>query len=323
MHVLARMHLFAEGIMRKSWSQSTQSPERTFMEFLEFEEQLIECLKEKLSDEFELTIKDTLKNNGVKLRGVVLKRKGKNLAPTVYINSFYEEYIEGEEIANIADEIINVSLKYALNDSINEELFEDYEFLKDYIFVKLISIEKNVELLDEVPFVRFLDLAIVAYCEVSSFLNAKGTFLIKHEFLKKWNKSPQNVLEYAIENTKKNLGCELIDLAEMLMHSKLIEEDECIPEEHIMHVLTNNTKQFGAVCMIYEDVISKYCDEIDSNVYVIPSSIHEVILIPSGVNPCYGNINEMIQSVNETLPRGEILSDHAYYFSRSDGYEII
>ena len=91
----------------------------------------------------------------------------------------------------------------------------------------------------------------------------------------------------------------------------------------MIYVLTNDEASYGAVCMLYEDIISGFCEKIDHNVYIIPSSIHEILLFPAIEYMDTEHLKEIIRSVNSQMPIEDILSDRAYYYSRATGYEMI
>ena len=76
--------------------------------------------------------------------------------------------------------------------------------------------------------------------------------------------------------------------------------------------------------MIYDDIMDKFLENSDYGVYIIPSSVHEVILIPDNDNMNKNDLNRIIKTVNdESLESVEVLSDHAYYYSTSQGYVFV
>ena len=90
-----------------------------------------------------------------------------------------------------------------------------------------------------------------------------------------------------------------------------------IQSDDIMFVLTNSLRSFGAICILYEDVLFHIGNLLRENYYILPSSIHEVIIIPESQAPCKETLNEMITEINETQVEIEdVLSDHVYYYNR-------
>jgi len=86
-----------------------------------------------------------------------------------------------------------------------------------------------------------------------------------------------------------------------------------------MFVLTNISRINGAACMLYEDVLSNFANSIDSDLYILPSSIHEVIIVPQVNNLDKTELCQMVKEVNaEGVADDEILSDHVYVYNRTN-----
>ena len=84
-----------------------------------------------------------------------------------------------------------------------------------------------------------------------------------------------------------------------------------------MYVLTNQHKLNGSVCILYQNVLRDFANRLACDFYILPSSIHEVLLIPAANQISYQELSDMVQDVNSSqLSREEILSDHVYYYSR-------
>ena len=85
-----------------------------------------------------------------------------------------------------------------------------------------------------------------------------------------------------------------------------------------MYVLTNQNKLNGASCILYEHLLELFADRLGADLYILPSSVHEVILIPATSDTSFAELSRMVKEVNETqVSPEEILSDHVYYFSRN------
>ncbi len=87
-----------------------------------------------------------------------------------------------------------------------------------------------------------------------------------------------------------------------------------------MFILTNESRLNGATCMLYENVLDKFANEIKSDLYILPSSIHEVIILPKKEWYKKSDLESMINEVNtDNLSVDEILSDRVYMFERKNG----
>ena len=91
-------------------------------------------------------------------------------------------------------------------------------------------------------------------------------------------------------------------------------------QKYKMYILTNQKGINGASCLLYPDVMNKLSEEFQSDFYVFPSSIHELILVPTHDNKSNNEYSNMVREINATqVAREEVLSDHVYYYSRVNG----
>jgi len=83
-----------------------------------------------------------------------------------------------------------------------------------------------------------------------------------------------------------------------------------------MYILTNQKGINGASCMIYKDVIKEFAQLIKSDIYILPSSIHEIILIPLEGSEDKERFKRMVIDINSSqVPADEVLSDSVYMYS--------
>lgn len=292
-----------------------------------FKEQILAGMKDRIPLA-SLSIQSVVKNNNVQLDGLTIMEGGTNLSPTIYLNYFYETYQNGVEFSSILDTILHTYQSNKPRGKIDTSFFTDYANVRPHIAYKLIHYERNRHLLADLPHFRYLDLAIVFYCLVSSSPSGSATILICKDHLRFWNISPTQLFDAAKENTPRLLSYDLRnmnDLMEELLapaHSTLSDPDIKKEDAAIcpMYVLTNQNKLNGASCILYEHLLEHFADRLCCDLYILPSSIHEVILIPATSDTSYQELSQMVQEVNDTqVSPEEILSDHVYYFSRSSG----
>lgn len=289
------------------------------MNLNDFINEIVDIISDKIEEDEDVVRYDAIKNNNTKLHGVVIKKLGESVSPTIYLEGYYDRYLRESNLECIADEIIKTSRKHRDDLKVDVSDFEKFEAVKGELFVKLINRECNKELLENVPYKEFLDLAIVAYFDASRWCGLNASVLIKNEHIKMWEIDSEEVIELAIKNSYIKNGFSITNILD-LFDVEVVNYCSTYP----MYVLTNKTKYFGAACMIYEDVINEFCEQNDSDVYIIPSSIHEVIIVLVNDEISVDCLNEMIRSVNETeLDNEDILSNHGYIYRRGSGYEMI
>ena len=195
-----------------------------------FKEQILAGMKARIPLA-SLSIQSVVKNNNVQLDGLTIMEGGTNLSPTIYLNYFYETYQNGVEFSSILDTILHTYQSNKPRGKIDTSFFTDYANVRPHIAYKLIHYERNRHLLADLPHFRYLDLAIVFYCLVSSSPSGSATILIRKDHLRFWNISPTQLFDAAKENTPRLLSYDLRnmnDLMEELLapaHSTLSDPD--------------------------------------------------------------------------------------------------
>lgn len=287
----------------------------------EFRNVLMDGVKERLSNWFEVIPQDVLKNNGRMHYGICIREEGKNIAPTIYIEDMYNRYEETGNIDELIDLVIEIKKDHSIDDIFEPDFYLVFDNVKDNLYVKLINYENNIELLKDTPYKKFLDMAQVIYCDVSKQCGFLSSIMVKNNHLDVWDISEDRLFEIAVNNTRKR-GVKTIDMEKEL--APKIEIDEEYADGAKMIVLTNERGMCGASVMTFDTELDKYCREFDSGLYIIPSSIHEVIIVPECHVTDTMGLNSLIKDVNRNeLEREDILSDHAYYYSVNSGYSCV
>lgn len=313
------------------------------MDFLQFVNAVKIGLKQYFDEETEFIVKSVRKNNGVMLTGIVILEKGSHIAPTIYLESFYEEYRKDNKIQEVLLKLVQVYEKNKIEPCIELDFFKDYEKTKYKISYKLINAQKNTELLKEIPFVPYLDLAIVFYCDCSSELFGNASILIKNSHLEMWGVDVEKVYRAAVENTPKNNPFEIKSMETVIkelyiegirkeleknhipfskqemeqMASRMLEKERTADEKTPMYVLTNVERTHGASCILYHNLLEEFAKKVNDNLYILPSSIHEIIMIPASYAGKASELKAMVKEINKTqVEEEEVLSDSVYFFNR-------
>ena len=202
---------------------------------------------------------------------------------------------------------------------------------KEKIIYKLINKENNSVLLETVPYVDYLDMAIIFYQVLDGFDEGEGTCaIITNKQLEDADMKLSDLMTYASENTPRILGLKingiLSSIAEYSGDESLVEALEAElgidADTFPLYVATNKVASNGAAVILYKDMLKAMAAKLKSDLYVIPCSVHEVILVRVMKN-CQMNTDEirrLITEVNQTeLTFSDVLSDSLYYFSRDTG----
>lgn len=285
-----------------------------------FAEDVKESVKKKLGNGCDVTVRRVDKNNGVVYTGLCVRENDESIAPVVYIDSHYDRYKNGNAtLADAADYVAEACRRKKPTVDIRKLL--DYASVRGSIVYKLINTEKNRELLKDIPHKEFLDLSIVFQCMVTGTGTETATILIYNAHAKLWGVSEEELYEAASQNTPNLCGYELKGIKQVLGE---IMQGENVPEECAdiipLYVLTNRNRTDGAACILYRNLLKDFSDALGCGFYIIPSSIHEVLLFPAGSTDDRGELKEMIKEINDAqVPDEEILSYSLYYYDRDKG----
>ena len=270
-----------------------------------------------------ITINHVIKNNGCEMDGLVIMEKGKDIAPTIYLDSFYELYTNGENIKNIIRQIEVIYEQNKNNVTFDVNILKHFDTIKDKIVYKVVNYRSNEKLLERVPHKRILDLAVVFYCLLDNEYGRSATALIYNNNLKNWNVTIDDVYKAALKNTPDLLHSKISSMAALFekcgvnVDGEEVDLKDYVPSD--MYVLTNESKLNGAACILYENVLYDFAQKLGADLYILPSSVHEVILLPKLSMFEKDELVNMVREVNtEGVAADEVLSDHVYEYNRTE-----
>lgn len=285
------------------------------MNYQEFVGSVTGFLRESLPGGTRLQLIPLEKNNGIIMDGLSVRKEGKRVAPMIYLDSYYREYLDGRSLRGICDQILECCEDSDFEEHFDVDFFREPERVRPTVAYRLINYEKNRELLQEIPHLPFLDLAVVFYSLLTDTPVGHATVLIRNSHLELWGKNTSWLYEAAKENTEKLLPKRLVSMEDMiyeLSEGKQEPEYAGVP----MYVLTNSRKSFGAACLLYDGVLGECFRRLEESYYLIPSSVHEVILIPASAMGDSRELCALVQEMNRTQVRStEVLSDTVYLYS--------
>ncbi len=288
----------------------------------EFTEKIEKAMVTKLEQGSDVRVTMIRKNNSVYFTGMIIKIPGRNVYPTIYLEPYWEMYEAGLPLSEVVEQILAVYRESCPETGIDFGFFEDFEKVKDRICFRLINRERNLGLLEQIPYIPFLDLAICFYYSYENSCLGKGSILIYNSHMEKWGVQLKEVWKSAFQNTPKlyPVSCQSMEkmLRELMKNTP--GEAELWPElcDCKLDVLSNQCGSYGAGCILYPGYLEHLAEEQKRDCYILPSSIHEVILFweePESIEA----LKCMVQEINkqEVSPM-EILSDSIYLYNRKD-----
>jgi len=296
----------------------------TDIEIREFAKRAAEAAARELGAEYKVQTKEVRKNNGVVLHGLLILSKDQTVIPTIYLESFLEAYKKGASFESVVQKIISVFREDSPGGGVSMDFFRHFDKVKDRICYRLIGRKGNDELLEEIPHIEFLDMAVCFYYAYQGEALGEGTILIYHSHLEMWDASTADLMKLAEYNTPRlrpwkcySLESAVEEAEEPFTEGVGMQLDQA--EGLAMSVLTNSKKQHGAACILYPNLLESIASRLHQGFYIIPSSVHEVILLTSMGQGDTRGLREMIAEVNSTQVAPEdVLSDNLYYYNYAE-----
>lgn len=296
------------------------------------EKEFAAAIKNKLEayygNKCKVSVQEVLMNNSVRNYNLNLSSEDAKMSHSICLDTLFDNYTGGEDITEICWGIIDLCEhdqgRYETDPRIGE-VFNRllcFEMIKDRICYKLINADMNSIMLKSHPHRFFLDLAVVYFISIpTEWMNADQlSIAITDKHLTLWGVDEEILYKLAEKNTVSLLGtkaCLVKDFLEECLGSKFISSFDKIPE---LWMVSNSTRVSGAAVMLDKKLMAQMAEEIGSDYYILPSSIHEILLHAVSDNDKSNDMGQAVRDVNmSVVGREEILSNHAYRYYRHTG----
>lgn len=265
----------------------------------------------------DVEIHKVTKTNNLALTGITIHEKGRNIAPTVYLEGFFEEYRKGKTLDEICHTIEEINRRATPDTNFDLSGIADFSAVKEKICYKLVNAAKNAVLLKDVPHRLWQDLAVIYYVPVSIETVADvSTITVNNSMMELWGVDEDTLYIHASMNTPRLFKAEITPLVEILTGMP-VGDSEDIPQ---LYVATNGRKTNGAAVLLYDGILERFAGQTGGDFYILPSSVHETLFLPAASDSDKYGIPEMVREVNaDCLAPDEILSDNAYLYHAKDG----
>ncbi|MCR5337221.1 MAG: DUF5688 family protein [Lachnospiraceae bacterium] len=290
------------------------------MEFNEFTTHIRDHIREYLPEECRnasVNLCTVNKNNGQSRCGLTIRVGDDNVSPNLYLEAPYEQYCRGMDMDVVLDKIANLYLMSREPDEAIRnvvENFQDPDFIREHVVVAVVNAEKNEKLLADTPHKMKEDLAIIYKIYLGTTGDSVGTILVKQEHMDTWGISLDELHECAMRNSKNLMPVKVEDMSTLLASMGFPVMAPAADEKDMMYVISNEQRINGAAGFLYSDCLEKLSQKLGTDLYIIPSSIHELLAVSTkSINAM--ELAKIIKEVNQTqVAEEEQLSDHVYMY---------
>lgn len=301
------------------------------MDFEEFREKLMEDLGQDLYENtgaeysIEATSINKLQNAGYE--GIVIRPEDSAVGINLDAESLYKSYNDGKPYEEVFDEAYRmIADGFENQPEFNVEDFSNYDVMKEKLAIQVVSTERNTEMLEKIPHKEVEDMSLVCRFIVGDSKFGQGSILVNNDMLENYGITKEQLFEDAAKYAPELRPSEIMSIADVLAQMMGIDVSELNDQMGVpanpdipMYVASTHDKSNGAGIIAYPGFMEMAAEKIGGDFFVLPSSVHEVILVPDNGTGDFHELESMVQEVNATQvdPRDQ-LSDKVYHYDSKD-----
>lgn len=274
----------------------------------------------------EIKITQVQKNNNMVLDGICIRNAGETIAPQIYLNHVFQDYENGIAMNEILHNIAETYLRERDKDFGDVgSMIKNYDAVKDHLLLKVVNKASNAGLLQDTPHkdIEGTDLAAVINIEVVAQNDVSGTICVKQHFLDLWGQDMDTLYQQALQNMVEQRPVTVNNLAAVLFGFQSEEEtatgdvSKIRMQPYEQYILSNSSGTLGAAAILYPDVLQILSENAGANLFLLPSSIHELIVMQDTGEMSAQELQAMVMSANQAMVAPEeVLSNEVYYYDK-------
>lgn len=261
---------------------------------------------------------ETVQKINKKLESLKLVTENSKVCPAYYMDNLYKDYLSNGNFDLTMVELIE-KLKFSEMERPDFDL--DFNKIKDKVILELVNSENNKGLLENIPHRNIADLSVIYRWIIDANNYGITSAIVTNQVAEEINLSENDLFKSASENLKKTSPATIKSLEEVVMgimndQPEKNDQEIEIDDPDSIYVISNTRKRYGAAAILDTELMSNIAEQMDSNIYILPSSIHECLL----VSDRFGEpeqLQQMVREVNSTeVDIEDKLSDNLYVFNK-------
>ena len=295
----------------------------------DFYNEIIEAVREEVPDMLKEFVSveriERMKVNDEKLIGICVRISETGVAPTIYLDDFYEAYQDGVPAEKIAQHILCMTAEAGMHAPEVEGVSMNYEDIADKLTMQMVEGERNKERLKGLLYRPIGNgMVLIPYIELGRDENGGYRAEVTKGMAEDFEYDVEALLDRAFDNLLEQkepmlfkMGAEHQMFGEFPEGHNPMDEDFSLDSEPGMYILTNRYKDEGASVLFYPGMDERIGELLGSNYFALPSCLDEFIIVPEGNGPGLEHLREVVKEANRTvIPPDKILSDRVLYFDR-------
>ena len=294
----------------------TVIPMKDMMDFKLFQEEVIKALQERLAGDGIHTdiIPTAVDKIQESYNGISIKVKNDPVGLTINMDAAFEHYRHAGSLTEVTDQMYD-----AINSGLEKQSLlsvdnlSDYSWVRERLTVEVINREGNADFLSKVPHGELADLGIIYRVRISDMADGAATVVVTDNMVRAWKVSEEQLKADAMVNAENKYPIRITSMQNII--GDLMGQASSDPDMPLLVCMAGNLPTYGAGVIAYDNFADEIGKTLPGDFYILPSSRHEVILIPAqGVNPAA--LEEMVRSINasDVMRAKDVLSDHVYRY---------
>ena len=307
--------------------QGSNEKERKTMDYETFKQEFAEDIKQNFYERGygEVTVNfNEVEKANQKYEAMSVVAEGSNVGVNFNLEQAFSAYENSGDYQGVVASAANVIAEGLDNaPAVDVSALMDYDAMKDKLSIEVISAETNEDLLSKIPHDRIEDLAVVYRFVLESNDNGRSSILVSNDLIERMGVTPEQLKADALENAPEIRPAVIQGMNEVMreMMGPEVFEMMGIPEqtEEMMYVATVPDKNSGAGVLAYQDFMDQAAEKIGGDFFILPSSIHEILLVPDDGQKGADELRAMVMDVNATqVSPEEKLTDNVYHYDSKE-----
>ena len=316
-----------ESMGNKAYQNEQEREREDMTGFEKFQQKIKEGILAYLPKEYRnatVNIVHVPRNNDREQVAMVIKKEGQGLPAEVYLEEYYTRFPDWVSDKTILRTIAGDYLAEETEMKWKAEMVEavkDFDSVKGNIRVQVVNKDMNRENLRGYPHkeVAGTDLAAVFRVMLYKDGEERAAVLVTDKTMKDWDMDVDSLYETALKNTAAQAPAQINSMMSLFFDSMEPLEPKEVFRNEGLYILSNPQKDYGAAVMLYPGLLQSIAEATQSSFYILPSSIHEVMLMKEGNGMDAKELQGMVMDINQReVASQEVLSDKVYFY---DGKE--
>lgn len=291
------------------------------MDFNEFQNQILQEAKDRMWG-VQVEIRPVEKLQGESYTGLSIQPNDSPMAATLNLDTVYNQMVDqGKSFQEVADDLITHVADIIVDmPKIDVNDITNYDQMKNTLVVQVIPTDRNAEMLADIPHKNIEDMSLVYRMQIDQNENGTSSVLITNAMLENYGVTVDQLHQDAMDAAVINNPATFRSMQEVLSDLMGMPADLMPPMDGPqMYVASVENSLNGAGVIAYPDFMNQVAEQVGGDFFVLPSSVHEVLVVPDDGSIDRHDLESMVREVNssEVLPKDQ-LSDNVYHYDSQD-----